>query len=103
MVDGFQKMSKVYDSLMKSGKFTAAQNKAENGEFVDSVGELIALCEKDGYIEKFYVDGPQDKVDVTIQDMQRYTRRLVEEETNLNEIFTPEFWEGFYKYVKEHE
>lgn len=86
MVDGFQKMSKVYDSLMKSGRFTAAQNKAENGEFVDSVGELIALCEKDGYIEKFYVDGPQDKVDVTIQDMQRYTRRLVEEETNLNEL-----------------
>ena len=86
MVDGFQKMSKVYDSLMKSGKFTAAQNKAENGEFVDSVGELIALCEKDGYIEKFYVDGPQDKVDITIQDMQRYTRRLVEEETNLNEL-----------------
>ena len=79
-------MSKVYDSLMKSGRFTAAQNKAENGEFVDSVGELIALCEKDGYIEKFYVDGPQDKVDVTIQDMQRYTRRLVEEETNLNEL-----------------
>ena len=25
------------------------------------------------------------------------------EETNLNEIFTPEFWEGFYKYVKEYE
>ena len=86
MVDGFQKMSKVYDALMKSGKFTAAQNKAENGEFVDSVGELIAICEKDGYIEKFYVDGPKDKVDITIQDMQRYTRRLVEEETNLNEL-----------------
>lgn len=86
MVDGFQKMSKVYDSLMKSGRFTAAQNKAENGEFVDSVGELIALCEKDGYIEKFYADRPQDKVDITIQDMQRYTRRLVEEETNLNEL-----------------
>lgn len=86
MVDGFQKMSKVYDSLMKSGKFTAAQNKAENGEFVDSVGELIALCEKDGYIEKFYSDKPNDKVDITLKDMQRYTRRLVEEETNLNEL-----------------
>lgn len=79
-------MSKVYDSLMKSGKFTAAQNKAENGEFVDSVGELIALCEKDGYIEKFYSDKPNDKVDITLKDMQRYTRRLVEEETNLNEL-----------------
>jgi hypothetical protein len=45
-IEGFQKMSKVYDSLMKSGKFTAAQNKAESGEFVDSIGELIELCEK---------------------------------------------------------
>lgn len=79
-------MSKVYDSLMKSGKFTAAQNKAETGEFVDSVGELIALAEKYGYIETFYVDKPNDKVDVTIKDMQRYTRRLIEEETNLNEL-----------------
>lgn len=79
-------MSKVYDSLMKSGKFTAAQNKAESGEFVDSVGELIALSEKYGYIETFYVDKPNDKVDITIKDMQRYTRRLIEEETNLNEL-----------------
>ena len=71
---------------MKRGKFIAAQNKAENGEFVDSVGELIALCEKDGYIEKFYSDKPNDKVDITLKDMQRYTRRLVEEETNLNEL-----------------
>ena len=78
-VEGFQKMSKVYDSLMKSGKFTAAQNKAESGEFVDSVGELIELCEKQGYIERFYIDQPNDKVDLTIQDMQRYTRTLIEE------------------------
>ncbi|MBO7210954.1 MAG: hypothetical protein J6V44_08080 [Methanobrevibacter sp.] len=68
-VEGFQKMSKVYDSLMKSGKFTAAQNKAETGEFVDSVGELIELCERQGYIERFYIDQPNDKVDLTIQDM----------------------------------
>ena len=82
-IEGFQKMSKVYDSLMKSGKFTAAQNKADNGEFVDSIGELIELCEKQGYIERYYVDSPKDKVDLTIQDMQRYTRTLIEEETNL--------------------
>jgi hypothetical protein len=68
-VEGFQKMSKVYDSLMKSGKFTAAQNKTESGEFVDSVGELIEICEKQGYIERFYIEQPNDKVDLTIQDM----------------------------------
>lgn len=83
-IEGFQKMSKVYDSLMKSGKFTAAQNKAESGEFVDSIGELIELCEKEGYIERYYVEQPHDKVDLTIQDMQRYTRTLIEDETNIS-------------------
>ena len=83
-IEGFQKMSKVYDSLMKSGKFTAAQNKAESGEFVDSIGELIELCEKEGYIERYYIEQPHDKVDLTIQDMQRYTRTLIEDETNIS-------------------
>ena len=45
---------------------TAAQNKAETGEFVDSVGELIELCEKEGYIERYYIEKPNDKVDFTI-------------------------------------
>ena len=83
-IDGAQKMIKMYDGLMKSGKFTAAQNKAEQGEFVDSVGELIEMCEKQGYIERYYIESPNDKVDFTIQDMQRYTRTLIEEETNLS-------------------
>ena len=85
-IEGFQKVSKVYNELMKSGKFTAAQNKAETGEFVDSVGELIELCEKEGYIERYYIEKPNDKVDFTIQDMQRYTRTLIEEETNLSNM-----------------
>ena len=82
-IEGFQKMQKAYDSLMKSGKFTANQNKSENGDFVDSIGELIEMCEKQGYIEKYYIESPKDKVDLTIADMQRYTRTLIEEETNL--------------------
>lgn len=82
-VDGAQKMLKMYDSLMKSGKFTAAQNKSESGEFVDSVSELVAICEKDGFIARYYTDGPQDKVDRVLQDMQNYTKTLVTEEMNL--------------------
>ena len=85
-VEGFQKMSRVYDQLMKSGKFTAAQNKAENGEYVDSVGELVMMCEKDGFIPRYYVDEPNDKVDQTILDMKRYTRTLITEETNLGNL-----------------
>ena len=85
-VEGFQKMQKAYDSLMKSGKFTAAQNKSESGEFVDSISELVELCEKQGYIERFYIDEPNDKVDETIKDMQRYTKGLIERETNLSAL-----------------
>ena len=85
-VEGAQKMVKMYDMLMKSGKFTASQNKAENGEYVDSVAELVAMCEKDGFIPRYYTDGPQDKVDRTLQDFQKYTRTLVTEEMNLGNL-----------------
>lgn len=82
-IDGAQKASKMYDMLMKSGKFTAAQNKAESGEYVDSISELVAICEKDGFIPRYYTEGPQDKVDRTLEDLQKYTRSLVMEEMNL--------------------
>ena len=85
-VEGFQKMSKVYDSLMKSGKFTAAQNKAETGEFVDSIAELVELCEKEGFIPRFYISQPNDKVDETLQDLKYYTHTLVTEEMNLGNL-----------------
>ena len=71
---------------MKSGKFSAAQNKAESGEYVDSVGELVAICEKDGFIPRYYISEPNDKVDQTIADMKRYTRTLITEETNLGNL-----------------
>lgn len=85
-VEGFQKISKVYDALMKSGKFTAAQNKAENGEYIDAIGELTVLCEKEGFIPRYYIGEPNDKVDQTLLDMKRYTYTLITEETNLGSL-----------------
>lgn len=85
-VEGYQKVAKVYDGLMKSGKFTAAQNKAESGEYVDSISELVAICEKDGFIPRYYVDEPNDKVDRVLQDLQGYTRSLIMDEMNLGQL-----------------
>lgn len=82
-VEGYQKMSKVYDSLMKSGRFTAAQNKEEQGEFVDSVSELVSMCEKEGFIPRYYIDEPKDKVDEVLKDSKEYLRTLVTEELGL--------------------
>ena len=84
-IEGFQKMSKVYDSLMKSGKFTAQQNK-ENGEFVDAIGQLVEICEKEGFIPRYYIDKPNDRVDETLADMKGYTKTLIYEELNLGNL-----------------
>lgn len=76
-IEGFQKISKVSESLRKTAKFTAAQNKDDKDEYVDSVGELIAICERDGFIPRFVTDIPQDKVDATLKDMNDYVKKLV--------------------------
>ncbi len=84
--DGFSKMTKVYNDLMKSAKLTAAQNKAESNDFIDSIGELVAICEKDGFIPRYYIDSPKDKADRVIQDMQSYTHDLVVDELGLGQM-----------------
>lgn len=76
----YQQLSRVYDSMRKSAKFTAVQNKeGREGEF-NSVGELVVLCEKEGFIPRFATDIPQDKIDITIKDMNNYVRKLVTED-----------------------
>lgn len=85
-VDGAQKATKMYDSLMKSGKWTAAQNKTDENELIDSVGELVALCERDGFIPRYYSATPKDHVDRVIEDLKKYTTDLVREETGLSSM-----------------
>lgn len=85
-IEGFQKISKVYDTLMKSAKFTAAQNKAESGEYVSAIDEFILLCERDAPIERYYISEPKDKPDETLADMRNYVHRLVTEEMNLGNL-----------------
>jgi len=76
-IEGFQKLTKVSEGLRKSAKFTAAQNKEGKSDYVDSIGELVRICEKDGFIPRFATDIPQDKVDLTLKDLQGYLYKLV--------------------------
>ena len=93
-VDGYQKVSKVYDGLMKSGKFTAAQNKAEQGEYIDSISELVMICETDGFIPRYYVDEPKDKVDeaikvITTDWLNQFVVKYSDESYNNETYFEP--------------
>lgn len=85
-VDTYQKLARVYDAMMKSAKFTEAQNKEAKGDFLDSVGELVAYCEKNGgQIPKFELETPYDIVDKIIDDLKEYNKSLIYEDKSLAE------------------
>ena len=83
---GYNKLAKVYDSLMKSAKFTAAQNKTESENEFQAVSELILMAEEEGFIPRFDVSVPQDIIDATMRDMERYLNTLVREEQGLGNL-----------------
>ena len=85
MYDEYQKLSNTYDKMMKSAKFTASQEKEED-KFIDSISEMVRLCEEEGFIPVYHTDEPQDIVDVTLRDFTNYVRNLVEKELNLDSL-----------------
>lgn len=83
-VEGYQKLSRVYNDLRKSAKFTAAQNKEEKGKFVDSVGQLVAYCQKQGgRIPRYEISTPYDIIDKVIEDLKEYYKNLIYSDTAL--------------------
>ena len=84
--EGYNKLAKVYDSLMKSAKFTAAHNKTESENEFQAVSELILMAEEEWFIPRFDVSVPQDIIDATMRDMERYLNTLVREEQGLGNL-----------------
>ena len=83
-MDSYSKLVRAYDSLMKSAKFTEAQNKdTDSGEF-DSVGLIVAFCEREGgFIEDYEITADRDIVDTIIRDNHEYLQTLIYNDTNL--------------------
>lgn len=84
-LDSYQKLARTYDTLRKSGKFTAVQNKeVKENDFVSSVGELVAYCEKEGgKIPRFEIKTDLDIVDKVIKDLKEYNKSLIYEDASL--------------------
>lgn len=88
-VNGYKNLSFAWDQLRKSGKFTEAQKEANETKVLDTIGELVALCEREGgIIEQFPSpdDYPQDKIDLTIKDLKSYVYNLVTNELGLGNL-----------------
>ena len=83
-LEGYQKLARVSDTLRKSAKFTAAQNKEKTSEFVDSVGQLVDYCQKHkGEIPQFKQQYDLDIIDTIVKDLKDYTKSLVFEDPAL--------------------
>lgn len=83
--ESHSKLAGVYDKLMKSAKFTASQSKEEE-KFIDSISEMVRLCEEKGFIPVYHIDEPKDIVDITIRDLKLYSKNLIEKEHNLGNL-----------------
>ena len=72
-LEGYQKLARVSDTLRKSAKFTAAQNKEKDNQFIDSVGQLVAYCQKNGgkYTKSLVEEDPALK-----REIEDYLKKL---------------------------
>ena len=86
-IDTYQKLSRVYDAMMKAAKFTEAQRKEEkSGEF-DSVGQVVYFAEKEGgAIPRHVIDTPIDIVDKAIDDLKNYNHSLIINDPSLSQM-----------------
>ena len=83
-IDSYQKLSKVYDNLMKSAKFTEAQNRDKDSNNIDSASAIVDFVQsRSGQIPRLHIDQPQDIVDQIIFDLKTYNRNLIYEDKSL--------------------
>lgn len=83
-IDSYQKLSRVYDSMMKSAKFTEAQNKDKDVDNIDSASAIVDFVEAhSGEIPRYVCDEPQDIIDQIITDLKAYNKNLIYEDKSL--------------------
>lgn len=82
-LNGFQMLSRQYDTLMKSACFTANQRNAtdETGG-LSTFSDFFRLIEEEGFIPK-YATEDQDIVDKTITYMSDYLKKLIRNDPQL--------------------
>lgn len=75
-ISDFDKLSKQYDALMKSAKFTAVQRSAaDDSGGLNTFSDFFRLIEEEGFIP-VYPKENRDIVDKTISYMEDYLKKL---------------------------
>jgi hypothetical protein len=81
----YTSLNRTYESLRKTAKLTAAQNKEAKENFVDCIGNMVVLCEKEGFIPRYDTSSAQDKIDKALQDMNNFTQTFAKQNLGLSQ------------------
>jgi len=83
-IDSYQKLSRVYDAMMKAAKFTEAQRKEEKSGLFDAVGQIVYFAEKEGgKINRYKIEEPLDFYDKSLDKLKKYNKDLFENDPSL--------------------
>ena len=89
-LDGYKKLAATYDALMKSANFAEAKVDKKKEEANNTFGQLYELAEKHGFIPDYYsLEESQEQMDIvdkTIRNLKTWTKKLITEEPNLQEL-----------------
>lgn len=86
-IESYQKLSRVYTTLMKDAKFTEAQRKEEKSGDFDAVGQIVFFAEKEGgRIPRYEIDTPLDKIDQAILDLKKYNHDLIVNDPSISQM-----------------
>lgn len=85
-VESASKISRQLDLFIKSANLAPVQQK-DRQQTTFAISQLAFLVEHEGgFIPEFYVEQPNDKIDMILRDMQEYTEYLVRGESNIAEM-----------------
>lgn len=85
--ESYTKLTRIYNDLRKTSKFTASQTKDKRTGDFDSIGQLVAWCEKKkGEIPIYKVEAPLDIIDVLLSDMKNYVKELFTQDTSMGNV-----------------
>lgn len=85
-IDSYSKLARAYDALMKSAKFTEAQNKEDTNGAFDSVGQIVLLAESaegGGEITRHDTSVPLDIYDEAMMKLKKYYKDLIYNDSSL--------------------
>lgn len=87
-METYNKLSRSYESLRKSAKFTKAQKKEKDAGDFDSVGQIVLFAESKkggGRIPRHDISIPLDIIDETMLKLKDYYQTLVRNDPTINQ------------------